>query len=334
MATVNQSSDVRTLLDFAKETENKKAAKIVQMMEKKNPILRYLPYVPANDGTSHLTTRNIALPTSSARMINQGFAKSKGRSVQIKVGTTMFGVISQVDARLIDNSGDPAGHRLNMERSYIAGMANDQSDYLFYASNAADPRLFNGICTELGSLSGPYADQIIDAGGTGSDNTSVIFTVLGEDTIHGIFPQGSQVGLKTEDMGKNLVKDDEGKEYAAWQTLYEWDNGIVVRDPRYLCRIANIDVSNLATFGTESDSSANLLRLFIEAYHRLEDLDAGVPVILCNRAVKQWLDIQAMEKKNAALGIMDVAGRPVTSFWQIPIERTDSLLTTEARVVA
>jgi hypothetical protein len=41
------------------------------------------------------------------------------------------------------------------------------------------------------------------------------------------------------------VQDANGNYYQALRSLYQWDNGLVVKDWRYVVRICNIDVSNL-----------------------------------------------------------------------------------------
>ncbi len=46
------------------------------------------------------------------------------------------------------------------------------------------------------------AQNIIDAGGTGTDNTS-IWLVWGENTVHGIFPKGQKAGIQMEDKGRD-----------------------------------------------------------------------------------------------------------------------------------
>ncbi len=41
------------------------------------------------------------------------------------------------------------------------------------------------------------------------------------------------------------LEDANGGKYEGYRTHYKWDNGLALRDWRYVVRIANIDVSNL-----------------------------------------------------------------------------------------
>ena len=62
-------------------------------------------------------------------------------------------------------------------------------------------------------------------------------------------------------------------------------------------------------------------------------LSFGQPAIYCNRTVRTWLDIQALNKTNMLLQFENWHGRAVTTFRGIPIRTVDSILNTEARIV-
>lgn len=85
---------------------------------------------------------------------------------------------------------------------------------------------------------------MILAGGSGSDNASMYLVVWGEQTVFCPFPQGSSAGLKSRDLGEESVQDASGNWYQAARSLFQWDAGLVVKDWRYVVRIANIDVSD------------------------------------------------------------------------------------------
>ena len=59
----------------------------------------------------------------------------------------------------------------------------------------------------------------------------------------------------------------------------------------------------------------------------------GRTVIYCNRTVKTYLELQAMNKTNVLLSLGEFNGKPVTTFRGIPIRTVDALLNTESRVV-
>ena len=187
-----------------------------------------------------------------------------------------------------------------------------------------------GLAPRFSTLNAGTASSqnVIDAGGTGADNTSIWLVVWSDLTVHGIFPKGSQAGLQMRDLGEQTLLDANGNRYQGYRTHYKWDAGLTVRDWRYAVRIANIDVSDLA-----SGTPADLTKFMIRATHKVPSLKTGQPVFYMNRTGRQWLDIQAATKDNVMLKISEFEGRPVREFLGIPIRTCDQILNTEARVV-
>ena len=90
------------------------------------------------------------------------------------------------------------------------------------------------------------------------------------------------------------------------------DCGFSLRDWRYVVRIANIDVSDLA-----GATPVNLINLLIRAAHKVPNIRMGRPAIYCNRAIATWLDIQALNKANVNLRYAEVFGEEVLTFRKI-----------------
>jgi hypothetical protein len=59
----------------------------------------------------------------------------------------------------------------------------------------------------------------------------------------------------------------------------------------------------------------------------------GRVVIYCNRIIRTYLDLQAMNKTNVLLRLEEFNGKVVTTFRGIPIRTSDALLNNEAQVV-
>jgi hypothetical protein len=123
------------------------------------------------------------------------------------------------------------------------------------------------------------------------------------------------------------VLDADGNQYEAYRTHFKWDSGLCLRDWRYVVRIANIDVGDLA-----GASSSSLIDLLIRATHKLPNTRMGRPAIYCNRAVATWLDIQALNKANVNLRYAEVFGEEVLTFRKMPIRICDALVNNESRV--
>jgi hypothetical protein len=130
------------------------------------------------------------------------------------------------------------------------------------------------------------------------------------------------------------VQDSLGNWYQAARTLYQWDNGLVVKDWRYVVRICNIDVSNMVG----QSSAADLIVLMSRALDRIPNLRAGRPVFYMNRTVYSMLRVQALNKSANAVTIekgLNQFGDATTwaSFQGVPMRKVDQILNTEARVV-
>jgi hypothetical protein len=168
---------------------------------------------------------------------------------------------------------------------------------------------------------------VIDAGGTGTDNTSIWLVGWGERTIHGIYPGGSRGGLDVRDLGEDRVYDSNSLPYQAYITMFKWDAGIAVRDWRYVVRVANIDVSDLST-----TTPADLVKAMTRAYHKIPSFAGIRPAWYVNRAAATWLDLQYTNHDNVYLSRAEVEGKNVLAFRNIPVRTVDQILNTEARL--
>ena len=155
----------------------------------------------------------------------------------------------------------------------------------------------------------------------------------GENTVFCPFPKGSKAGLIHEDTGQLTVYDGSGNPYQAFQTHYQWKNGLVVKDWRYIVRIANISVTNLVS----NSSPADLISLMSRALDRIPNLGAGRPVFYMNRTIYSFLRLQALNKSNYALAVqpgLNQFGNATNwlTFEGVPLRRVDQILPTETQI--
>jgi hypothetical protein len=147
-----------------------------------------------------------------------------------------------------------------------------------------------------------------------------------------IYPKGTQAGLKHKDLGEQTETDANGGKRQVLTTHYTWDVGVALRDWRHIVRIANIDVSSLATAGEAGYTGANLINLLIKGLHKLENLKGGKIAIYCNRDVMTAIDLLAANKDNVYLTQKDFGGQMVTMFRGFPFRLCEAILSTEAAV--
>ena len=320
-----------TLLDIARRQDpDGKIAQIVELMEQENEILKDIPYVVCNDGTNHKTTTRTGLPEAYWRRYNMGVPKSKSVTAQIVDHTAKLEARSEVDKDLVEINADPSSFRFSEDSAFLSAMNNKMAYTTFYGDKNT-PEAFVGFTPRYAKISADKNKSgynILDAGGTGSDNTSIWLVGWGERTVHGIVPRNTTAGFKTTDKGIQTAYDDNHNPFDAYVTVFEWFNGLCVRDWRYVVRIANIDVSDLA-----GGSAADLNKLLIQAVHRIPTNRIGVRLgIYCNKDILTYLDLQTLGKNQAMVGYRQVQGEEVLAFRQIPIRQCDAIANDEARV--
>ncbi len=316
---------------------------IVEMLNETNEILDDMTVIEANGFTEHKTTVRSGLPSGTWRKLNYGVQPEKSRTVQVKDAMGMLETYAEVDKALADLNGNSAAWRLSEDRAFVEGMNQTMASTLFYGDSSQDPEKFMGLTPRYNSLSAENGQNIITAGGSGSDNASIWLVVWGPNTLHSIYPKGSHAGLQSRDLGEDTLRDANGGRYQGYRTHYKWDIGLTLRDWRYVVRIANIDVSELtknpgaltASGGTlNTVGGADLIDLMTDAIERLPNIGMGRATFYMPRKLRSYLRRQITNMVAAStLTMEDVAGKRVVAFDGVPCRRTDALLLTEARVV-
>jgi hypothetical protein len=343
------TSTALTYVDWAKRNDpSGKIATIINLLSQTNEIIEDALVVEANGPTSHRTTVRTGLPSATWRLLNYGVAQAKSTTAQVTDSIGMLETYSTVDKALADLNGASSQFRLSEDLAFLEGMNQQVAATLFYGNTGVNPERFMGLAPRYSSVSTSTAQtaaNVIDAGGTGSTNTSIWVVVWGPNTLHTIFPKGSVNGLQQRDLGEQTIYDASNNPYQAYRTQFKWDIGMCLRDWRYAVRIANIDVSLLS-----GGTAANLLNGLVRAVHRLPTAPVGVSseqrtdapdggamsmgrtVIYCNKVIRTYLDIQAMNKTNVLLRLEEWNGKAVTTFRGVPIRTCDQLLNTESRL--
>ena len=322
------------LLDWAKRLDpDGKTAAIVELLALENGILMDIPFKEGNLPTGHRVSVRTGLPEVYWRQLNQGVQPSKSTTAQIDEGCAMLEAWSEVDVKLAKLNGNEAAFRLSEARAFLEAMAIEHASTMFYGNSSASPEEFNGLAIRYSSTSAANGQNIIKAGGSDpADNASIWLVGWGENSVHGIFPKGSKAGIEHKDLGAQTVENAggvTGAKMLAYRDLFQLDTGIVLKDWRYVSRVANIDVSALVAEASDAD----LTKHMIKAMHRIHNLSVVKPMFYMNRTVFQYLDIQRRDDvKGAGMRYDEVDGKLIPSFRGIPIKICDSLLDTEAAI--
>jgi len=291
-----------------------------------NPIMEDAITLEANDGTSHLTTVRTGLPPVTWGKLYKGVNPGKSTNAQVRDSTGFLESVSEVASHLLAVAPDKAAFRLSEAQAFIEAMSEEMATGLFYHDTATDPDKFMGLSPRFNLKSAKNGAQIIDAGGTGSVNTSVWFIVWSPNTTHLLYPQGSRAGLQREDWGEETKELADGSMYRVVREYFKWDIGMSVRDYRYVARVANIDTVT---------PPADIESFLIDAFYQLRQPRAfGSKVTLyCNTTIKRLLHKQARAFSNTQLTITETNGIEQVKFMGYPIKEVDALVNTEARVL-
>lgn len=323
-----------TLLDLAKMSDpNGKIETIVEILNAQNEILDDMTWVEGNLVTGNRTTIRAGIPAPTWRKLYGGVQPNKGTTVQITDNTGMLEAYAEVDKALADLNGNTSAFRLVEDQAHIEGMNQEIASTLFYGNEGTAPEKFTGFGPRFNLLSAANGENIIDAGGTGTDNSSIWLVCWSPQTVHGIIPKGSKAGLQMQDLGEVTIEnvDSAGGRMQAYRSHYRWDAGLTVRDWRYVVRIANIDKSLLTK---DISTGADLHDLMVRALELIPNLNMGRCVFYVPRNIRTFLARQAINAvKSSTLTMEQLQGRRVVAFQGFPVRRVDAMSADEARVV-
>jgi hypothetical protein len=330
-----------TLADVAKRlAPDGSVADVAEVLSQSNEVLEDAVFVQANGPTAHRVSIRTGLPAVYYRMINQGVPTSKSTTAQVDETIGILEARSHIDTLLARLNGNTAAFRMSEDKPFMESMAQEMASQMFYGNPGTDPRQFMGLQTRYSLLSAGNGGNIIDAGGTSTDNASIYLVVWGENGVFMTYPKGSQAGLLQQDLGEESVTDANGNYYQAYRTLYQWQNGLVVQDWRNVVRIANIDVSDLrAGTGTQATTAATfIVDLMSRALDMVPNINGGRAVFYANRTAMSMLRVQARRGTGSVLAIeagLNQFGQSINEmrFLGVPVRKVDQLLSTEARVV-
>jgi len=333
MATL--SSNNPTLIDHANALDpDGSVAAVVEILHQTNEMLADMTFVEGNLPTGHKHTIRTGLPSPTWRKLYQGVQPTKSTREQVTDTCGMLEDYAEVDKALADLNNNTNEFRLSEARAHIEGIPQALQDTVIYGNTDLNPERFMGFAPRYNDLSANNADNIIDAGGTGSDNRTIWLVVWGPETCHGIIPKGSQAGIQVNDKGQVTIEDVDGNggRMEAYRTHFRMDAGLTVRDWRYVVRICNIDASELTA--DASGNSANLPNLMFEAAQLIPSMGMGRPAFYMDRDTRtKYMQQLANATKSSTLEWQDVGGVKSPTFQgEIPIRKVDKLAADEARI--
>lgn len=342
MATLQQST--LSMIDAYKAVDGK--GRLIDVIETMNNTSQYVMddwvWEMCNSGTKHTTSIRTGLPAVSWGALYEGIPQSKATKQQVDDTTGFVEALASVDKRQLDlYAENKDGIRMQEARTYIESMSVELVTALFYHNPNTNVRHPKGLGARFGvKATSGAGNQIVDAGGTGSDNTSLWMVEWGGAGLRAIYPTGTTGGITRENKGEQRVLDGSGNPFYVEEELFRAHVGFTLGDWQRVSRVANIDVSDMRS------GSVELYDWLRKGYYKLKSrrtsklMDQQAPgrvAIYCNRDVLEALDALATNSGTTdnftRLKYGEIEGKEVLTYRGIPIRETDAILNTEARVV-
>lgn len=332
--------DLLTLAD-AKKFLPHEVGDVAEVMRQAVPIVDDIPYMEMNKGVKHVVALRSDLPDVYYRKANQAIPASKTTIEEREFVAAHFESKAVIDEAVAAYGGQDRikANRWNQAEGHIQANAHELANLIVYGSTEVNKA--PGIMDILSTLNTaePTSKQIVDAGGVGSDNASILFVSWGKKKVYGVFEKGTSAGLKRVDRSPGntrvqitgpLIGGGTGT-YWGFEEDFMVDHGLVVEDYRALARVANIDVSNLKV----PNDAADILKFMTRALYRIPPmLRQQKGKVYLNSTLMSFLDEQALAKVGAGGGLsyQNYQGEPVLSFRGWQIREMDNMLNTEAQV--
>jgi len=297
---------------------------IAEVLEKEWPIFTHFPWREANDVMSNREARRLSNPYPTWRKVNSGVDITASRTIPVIDTIGLCEDYSEIDVEVINAFKDKKLARIIENRAHLVGMKEELESTVLYGSTDTTPEEFNGISTRIASL--VTADNVLDAGGTGSDLTSVYVVMPGIDTVFMVYPRNSAMGITHQDLGE-ITKSTSttgvasAAQFQAYRDHFVMKAGLVVKDDRCLGRIANIESTGSSNIFDEDD--------LITLLHRMPK---GLKNIYVNDTVAIQMHIAMKDKNNVTFEPGDgdgLFGREVARCLGNPIYKADGILITE-----
>lgn len=323
-----------------------KVATIAEVLSQTNEVLTDMPYIEANLPTGHRVTMRTGLPKAYWRRMNQGIPSSKSSVAQVEETCGVCEARSRIDVDTVNLNGQSAAFRASEDKAFIEAMNETMAQALFYGNPKAGDG-FVGFAPRYNTIDTKKADcakNVIDCGGQqGKHLTSIWMIGWSTDTVFGIYPKGTSIGLESHDKGVVTVYDDRNYPYEAYETVYRWRNGLVVKDWRYVVRLCNIDIDevmngvNMGSGDIAAPNSNNLILKMNEALYKFPTQGSANICIYMNGDMHAALNNVASRSNTNVIKIEDGLnsfGRHATwsTYLGHPMRRVDIIRNDEDQV--
>jgi hypothetical protein len=224
---------------------------VVELTARENPAIQDVFWKECSKGREDITTIRTGIPEAAFRAYYEGVQGSKSSKKQVANSCGTVSTMVKFDARLYDESKDKAAFLLDEVEEHAEAMGQGAATALFYGDIKDNPKGINGISKTFSLTAATSSDQDVAAyyglNASRSSNAttaalrSIFMVGWGKKSAHGIYPEGTSMGLQRGKL--DFVYADDGTSKTMRWGIQEmnWNIGLNIRDFRYCGRIANIE---------------------------------------------------------------------------------------------
>lgn len=310
---------------------------IAEVLTQNNPMIADALWLPATDrGLNKVGVRS-KLPRGEWAQYYKGIHPDAS---QIDIQTFSMGRLksrSVLDADLLDDVQNRDEQRRIESYAHLEGLSQQFSRALLYSNEDAEGGAFNGLAYYLDSLNlnnVVSATPVADLPATDEYRfTSIYLLKWSPQGIYCHYPRGNAnapAGISHESLPRKEVPDVDGNMYPAYVDNFQIHGGITIKDPRYMGRVANIDLDRL---GSDPDYRFQI-RWLIQAMQRTPNRGTGV-IAYCSPEVHTEIIVNAIESNTYRTSdLPDVYGYYFESIYQFRLRSIDAISNHEAPVRA
>lgn len=345
-APVKQGNDMLSQIELLRRLDpNGNVADIAEVLNESNEITQDVAFKEGN--LIHGDERVIrnGLPEVYWKELGRGVPASTSQTATITETCATMAAMSKIPVDVAQLNGADAQWRKTEEAPFIEAMSQKFAQTLFYGDASKASMGFTGLSTRYSVLSTDKAlnaKNVIDCGGTGSKLTSIYIVGWG-DNVYCPYPKGSKLGLQMEDKNKQLLPDDLGNLNELYVTMYSWNVGLMVRDWRYVVRLANINPEELyngkgiGSGDIKSSGTTNILLKIEEALTKIPKFGTPRLAMYMNSDVHAGLNVVCARTNMNVITYQDAADAfgkhgAWTTFKGIPMRQCDEIVNTESQV--
>ena len=322
MATITET--YLTLVEAARRADpSGNAAKIAEVLNLIVELWGILPIVQSNDVNSHVVHARLGLPDVTTRQVNNGAGYSVSKVKPKREAILLLEQWVRIDEVTLERQKNPNQTRHNEVIAMFEAMNQEWWERFFYddPGDGADGIL--GLATRYDD---PSEDNVFDAGGSGSDCTSMWMLEPGETKLGLVIPSGAKSGIELENKGKSEATGANGGPFEAYKTKCRLQMGLF--NPDQMCALRLGSVESAGSDHTLFDESNNVHRNLIYMKNQLRSAGRGGYLVV-NRTTKSQIDILAWDKGSNAFDVKTWDGQPVTHFQEMRALMCEALYDTE-----